>query len=144
MVGTWQISNDNKAVATGSASSISVSMSHAANALVVVASSIRFSVGSTISSVSVGGAAAAILTALSNGTIRGEAWVIFRPSASTGETVQVNLATTNKQTFVAASFTGDKNVTPFIVQAQAATATGTASAVSTTKGGGAKTSASYK
>lgn len=138
MAGTWQISNDAMTAASGSASSISTSLSHASNALIIIASGIRLTSSSAISTCSVGGVAATKLTALSNGTIRGEVWAIFRSAASTGETVAVGITPTNKQAFIAASFTGAKNASPFIVQGQAATATGTASAVSVTKGAGAK------
>ncbi len=138
MAGTWQISNDNNAIASGATSSISVSMSHAANALVVVACGIRLSSGSAVSTCSVGGVAATRLTAVSNTTIRAEAWAIFRPAASTGETVAVGITPINKHAFVAASFTGTDRVLPFDVPSQEVTGTGTASAVSLTRTQGAQ------
>jgi len=121
-----------RATGAAAAASTNANLNHAANVLVVVAVAIRNAASQTVTGVTVAGVAATYLTSIANGTEeRIEYWYIFRSGAA-NENIIVTLSAGAHHAWVAQSFTGTEQATPYFDLNAHQTTTGTGTGPTTT------------
>ena len=117
------ISNDISANTSGSnVSTVSITLSHAADAFVLGIASVNVSTG--ILSMTVAGTAMTQLSTVVNTSGTHTAYYLFRAGNGSNEVVALNLGAARIMTFEALSFVGTASTTPFVEGITTATGTG--------------------